>query len=289
MPQKLRAFVAQGQDLGHKGQVVAGLAARALPRSAQGPGPEGGLAQGPVAGMFKEGHDQRAVQRDDLPRHSPFSGGGPHRGQQPVGQPVQPVPRNGQHIIALIRQHVLRELRGQDGQAGADLGHAGARRIRQARAGPVQIAQHQPHQARILGRQVIGALGHGLDARMKARVHADAAAVIGQPRREVALQRLPGGVRIDGGQRVEDRQHPVQPFIGLFHRGDGVGEIGGGGIRRDRLDLRQRGGQFSVEGRGEILVRDQVEAGQPFGAGPAGQFGIGGRLHRAASCRSDRD
>ena len=117
------------------------------------------------------------------------------------------------------------------------------------------------------GRSVTFALGSDIDA--------FSASATTTPR-DLALQFLARGVRIDTGQGEKDRAKPVQRILGGFQRRHGVLKAGRFGIGGDRLDRVARQLEAGVKGGGEILIPDQIETRQAQRAGPMGQL----RIHR---------
>ena len=204
----------------------------------------------------QERRDERPVQRHCRARTVAFGPGSARCLGHVVGQLRRLLVGQVHEPIPLVGEEVLREGRAQRGQAGRDLLQARGVLALQGGARPDEAATGQHQDAGLLVGQVqrVAGVPKRLDPGEEVRVHDDLGGQGRHLRRQLALQRLASGVRVGGGEVVEDPRHPIEQSVGQLQRVNRIREGRRLRIRRHRAGalarrvhrLRQRGAEIGV-------------------------------------------
>ena len=243
------------------------------------PSPPGRLAQVAPRREREEGHDERARQRHHVRALSQAAiAGRLARGcADERRQAVELVVGQLQLEAGLVGQHVLREARGELGQALHDLRVARLLVGAQAGAGAHEVDVQALHQAQRLRNepQRVARLMHGVEPREQPGVHHHRAVVRGQRAGQVALHGLDLGRRVRRGQRLERAFDARQQPAAAVERGHRVVEVRRLVQRRDGLHLGALRLHRGLERRREVGGPDLGERGHGKRRRPVGEQGVG--------------
>jgi hypothetical protein len=139
--------------------------------------------------------------------------------------------------------------------------------------------------ARLLGREVdvVASPVERVDPPKQRLVHEDRVPVLGENRRELALDRLEGIVGVRTGEIEEDAADALQPPSAALQGRERVVERRLAGISGDALDLAPLLVQRGFESGAKVLGRDRFERRDPVRGRPIAEQGIRGK--RGLRCR----
>ena len=197
---------------------------------------------------------------------APVGGGARRRGAHEVRQPGEVLlGLQHQHPSPLVGEHVLAEQGAERSKPLVDGGEALPRNPVKPRSGPHEGRVEPLQHPRLLGREAeaLALREQVVDAAEQGRVQEDRAAVPGQHRGDLALDRLERVAGMGAGEAEEHRRHPVEGAPGPLEGVDRVGERRRCRVAGDGRDLGAVLRQRPVEGRPEVVGGDPVERRQP--------------------------
>ena len=257
--------------------------------AARRPGGEGLFAQVAPRRELQERFDARARERDDVLARKPAIGRrAGRRGDEPVRQAGEIVGRlQNEEPGLLVGEDVLPELSPQRRQALVDRGEPRLDVVGEAGAGAREgdmIALEHPGLLGVEAERVALRL-QGVDPVIKRPVEKDVVAMPGEPRRDLALDRLDFVVAVGRGEIEEDGRHSVERAAARSRASMVFSKVGASGFAATAaISWRASSSAASKAGRkcaGPIAAKGGASNGPVQGSEGDCRSGFG---HVASAC-----